>query len=140
MRETREQCAAITQSLLCQLRFFGELNVNSNTNASTSSSSTQQLLPPCYAETHIPTVCLLTVGCLIGRRKKSGHSQLSPGSLTSPGAKTFSHRHKTAHLLLSSLLGSPHTQRLTLNTKTLFLPEALVKQPPRAARFPSGAG
>lgn len=153
MRETREQCAAITQSLLCQLRFFGELNVNSSTNASTSRSSTQQLLPSCYAET--PLLCrnphppdLLTYSWLSHwEKKKIGHSQLSLGSLTSPGAKTFSHRHKTAPFPPAAFLAvpipkdlrSPHTQRLTLNTKTLFLPGALVKQPPRAARFPSAA-
>lgn len=32
MRETREQCLTITQRLLCQLRFFGELHFTSNSN------------------------------------------------------------------------------------------------------------
>lgn len=32
MRETREQCLTITQGLLCQLRYFGELHFSSNSN------------------------------------------------------------------------------------------------------------
>lgn len=32
MRETREQCLTITQRLLCQLRYFGELHFSSNSN------------------------------------------------------------------------------------------------------------
>lgn len=123
MRETREQCAAITQSLLCQLRFFGELNVNSSTNASTSSSSTQQLLPSCYAET--PLLCrnphppdLLTYSWLSHwEKKKIGHSQLSLESLTSPGAKTFSHRHKTAPFPPAAFLAVPIPKDLHLTPK-----------------------
>lgn len=149
MRETREQCAATTQSLLCQLRYFRELNVNSNSNASTSSSSTQQLLPPLLCRNPHPRG-LLTYSWLSHWEKKEIWAQPALSrEPPSPGAMTSSHRHKTAPCPSVAFLreqGShrdiaiPTPKDLHLNTKTLFLPGALVKQPSKAARFPSGAG
>lgn len=54
MRETREQCLTITQRLLCQLRFFGELHFSSNSNMNKYINATDSCQKLSHQMIHAP--------------------------------------------------------------------------------------
>lgn len=54
MRETREQCLTITQRLLCQLRFFGELHFSSNSNMNKYINATDSCQKLSHQTIHTP--------------------------------------------------------------------------------------